>query len=257
MTYIRKGLTASPFHINNQEHPDISGCLLRTPRTTPVYIINIYNAEQASKRHNEAARVVQHWRPPQNLILCGDLNLHNSKWDELVSRNQKDSEEFSDWLDTYSLSIDNDRHTPTRAQSVIELANVSPHLRRHRATRAAVDYDHNKDCGSDHLPIRTTISSAKPPPGKGKIGAYKLDSMDEGKFADWCINAKQGLICRWNVPVNDRPAEVARLASALQNIVSDALEQSTPRSSGKGSEQPWWPGECDEAAKDARETCRR
>lgn len=62
-------------------------------------------------------------------------------------------------------------------------------------------------------------------------------------------------VFRNNVPIEDREAELTRLALGIQQGMHTALQNTTPRTSGKGCGQRWWTPELGRLAKAHRQAC--
>jgi len=108
-----------------------------------------------------------------------------------------------------------------------------------------IAYIVNTQFGLD--PILTSILGTRVNKGRGGKGRYNLEKMDPEKFNAICVREAAGLIWNPAAEPGERCRTVNRLAEDIRDVLLQALEGSTTRSSGRGTGQRWWNKECGEA----------
>lgn len=257
MTYVRAGLQYHRQALDGGgEHPDIGKNKIVTHDGTNLTLINVYNASGASTRPNEGTECLFREHIPRHSIVCGDFNLHHSMWDVRARHDDARAGSLLEWAADEDLLLITDPHVPTRAAAVIDLVFTTVGLSERYTVGAAVDVD--LSCGSDHLPTLITLKDNRyraSPARQAPQGPFKLEKMDEERFHELCKEKASQI--RWDTACRkeDREAEITLLASKIQEVITYALTQSTPRSSGRGTGQPWWTEECQIARKAENNAC--
>ena len=102
-------------------------------------------------------------------------------------------------------------------------------------------------CGSDHEPILISIVNTRAHQGAGGKGRYNMEKLDLETFNAICARGAARLIWNLDVEPEERSQTVNSLAEGIQDVLLQALQGSTTRSSGRGTGQRWWSKECREA----------
>lgn len=255
MTYTKKGLHAEVRLIGGREQPDLTQLIVRLPTGAFLRIFNIYNAGIDSVRPNESVNtLITQGVEGRKTIICGDFNLHHHAWDMNATRDDALANTFIDWTQDNDLQLLTDRETPTRDRAVLDLTLASRNVAS-RDQRITAEVATNLSCGSDHLPVLTTITKCYSSGEMAATGAFQIDKMDDAEFASQCANALKDIVFREHVPREDREAELTRLALGMQLAIYTALRDTTPRTSGKGRGQRWWTPELGQLAKAHRQAC--
>jgi ribonuclease HI/exonuclease III len=249
MTYVRKGLNASQKALEDKEHPDVCSVVLQTSHG-PLDVVNIYNAGPGSERTNEAVERLMEYQGRGNGVICGDFNLHHSHWDPNARGDDAMAERLIDWVVDHPVVLLTDPTVPTREEAVIDLTLATSQLRSKTGVEARVDDRYN--CGSDHEPILVQIENGRARQAGGGKGSFNMEKLDQTRFNASCTRGAAGLAWNPNAEIEERHQAVNRLAEDIQNVLILALQESTTRSTGKGTGQRWWDAECARAVAEHR-----
>jgi len=177
-----------------------------------------------------------------NALICGDFNLHHRYWDPNATRDEETAERLIDWLTDQAVILLTDPMVPTRGEAVLDLTMATSQLTGKAAVESSVE--ENLACGSGHEPILISIVNTRAQQGSGGKGRYNMEKLDLETF-----NARGAARIMWNPDAEpeERCQTVNSLAEGIQDVLLQALQGSTTRSSGRGTGQRWWSKECREA----------
>jgi len=157
-------------------------------------------------------------------------------------RDEDTAEKLIDWMTDQAVILLTD---PMVGEAVLDLTMTTNQLNSKSDVEASVE--ESLACGSDHDPILTSILGTRANKGRGGKGRYNLEKMDPEKFNAICVREAAGLIWNPAAEPGERCRTVNRLAEDIRDVLLQALEGSTTRSSGRGTGQRWWNKECGEA----------
>ena len=183
---------------------------------------------------------------PNNTIIVGDLNSHHSLWGSNIDTNA--GKHIAEMLETSNFCVINSgqiTRIDDRSESAIDLTIVSDRLSGQAEWEVI-----QEPCGSDHLPILTTLNFSP------EIEEIKLPKKFIFEKADW--SEYKTLLNEHKIEEFDSTS-VNSFLNDITNKILNAAGSSIPRTSGKTKRRtanPSWSGRCTEARKTARRAFR-
>lgn len=247
ISYVRKGAGLQIAQLRPAITRDVILLEIKARNSPPLVVINAYNAPPGSQGAGDTIRTLQGL--PQNLFrsafLTGDFNLLHPRWDPTTSRISPLGQPFTDWLDSYSLSFTSVIGASTHTKgNVLDLAFISSSL---AATTHPASYI---DVTSDHTPLLTEIVwDSRFNEGPRKL---RINTLDQKLFADLLSEN-----CAALPQLTDSPttSDLDDVAQSLTQAISQALNGSAKRTTGRNTGHPWWNTDCKKAARE-NQTCR-
>lgn len=250
LLYVKKSIKADQLFLA-QPDPDLTVVKLSSDHQH-LTVISIYNPPERAERRGEALGQIGSLPEHQNAIVCGDFNMHHAAWDENATDGGAEAEAFNNWLSDTGYILLNPPYSPTHERgAVLDLSLASPSLFRKNLCQATVRYD--LSVGSDHEVIVTSVTGAPAHPAPEPT-MFNTKKLDTDIFQRECRRQQKKLEAGLVVT---RPHDVEHLARTIVTAVTLALEKSCPKKSRTGaSGYQWWNTECQEAAKQHRESKR-
>ncbi len=94
-----------------------------------IEIINVYNAPPGSTNPGQAVQSLLSFTVPQRpVLIAGDFNLHYLDWQPNATNSSPTATLFANWAAQQNLTLTLEPGTPTRGESTLDLAWVSPEL---------------------------------------------------------------------------------------------------------------------------------
>ncbi|KAL2887338.1 Endonuclease/Exonuclease/phosphatase family protein [Ceratocystis lukuohia] len=237
LTYTKKTLAATIVPINRGGHQDVMVVELAGQG---LHFANVYNANLGDPESGITLKKAQQKVKDRKMILVGDLSLHSQLWDS-KKEDSSDCDQIHDWVEQEGVTLLNEPDDNTcfsNKSSVIDLAFASDSLLDQSNCTTRVSK--NLNCGSDHLPLATTI------------GNVKVDDivrrMDAEAFKKAC--PREAIMLEGREPT--REAEIESFAVDLTKMMTKALDRAAPRALGNGTGKGWWTQQCTKAVKEMR-----
>ncbi|KAI1003543.1 hypothetical protein K3495_g4665 [Podosphaera aphanis] len=199
-------------------------------------LVNIYNAPAGSTNEGEAVRALinlANLGHQNRIILVGDFNLRHKT--------------LLEWIDQKSLALISEPDTPTHdCGNVLVLVFASNTLLSQGAKSAIAP---RLDITLDHLPITTTIpwdDRFQEP-----LARIKLDTLNEPLFS--LLETKISSVSPLE---NPQPDSLDKFAKEICTTIHGVYLRSARRALGKGTGQPWWNEDFQQAVRAYRQSRR-
>ena len=194
----------------------------------PYYIFNVYNQPSMKYDIKDLKKISE--KHKQNLIILGDLNVHNPLWDEKCRSADKGGKDLERIADETNLCILNDPAHPTFYSkghgkfTAIDLTICTENMLHKVEWFAGED-----EFTSDHFPIITSILSRQMP---------TQDLRFNSKKARW----EEFQLLTSDIPEFDPEIDHNELCKIITEKIIHAATKSIPRTNPKQRKKtvPWW-----------------
>ncbi|KUM55431.1 hypothetical protein ACN42_g11847 [Penicillium freii] len=223
---------------------------------TDLFVHNIYNNDDGETVKTLDEEITR--RPYAEHILVGDMNLHHLMWGGEGTRTDTAAEQLLDILAKHDIGMTTERGTATwrrnEQASVIDLTFVSNSLIE-RVIECRIGTDH----GSDHYPVVTTVDIVTPPYEPPKRRNWKAtDDKRLTEFVEQHVNQLTSPNASPNANSDLTTADdVETECQAFMEIITGAVDISTPWAIPSQWANPSFTPECQEAVKEVRRLRRR
>ncbi|KAJ5159354.1 zinc knuckle domain protein [Penicillium coprophilum] len=212
---------------------------------TDLFVHNIYNNDDGETMETLDKEITQ--RTYAEHIVVGDMNLHHPAWGS--SKADTAAEGLLDIAGKHNLDLTTERGVPTwrrnEQASTIDLTFVSGALTG-RVIECRVGIDH----GSDHYPVVTTIDITTPPHEPPRRRNWK--ATDDKKLIEF-VTQHTNAITRHPTTAD----EVETECQTFIEIITKAVDISTPWAVPSRWANPCFTPECQEAVKEVRRLRRQ
>ena len=205
-----------------------------------LHIINIYSppARWTEGQGTEKQNIeINRLNTPSNCIIVGDLNAHAATWNQHQCPSQLGIM-IEDWtVDTGLMVLNDGSHTrvnpATGGLSTPDITLATPDV------GMDAEWTTPANIGSDHLPIKTTLTATPPPTGRGR-----------GKFcfrrADW-IGFRDSL--EKKMSEIDLDTLLEKLNRDITMAITTSARNHIPFGNGRSARGPFWNERCEEAVR--------
>ncbi|KAJ5159355.1 reverse transcriptase [Penicillium coprophilum] len=212
---------------------------------TDFFVHNIYNNDDGETVETLDKEITQ--RRHAEHIVVGDMNLHHPAWGS--SKADIVAERLLDIAGRHSLDLTTERGVPTwrrnKQASTIDLTFVSGAL-----TERVIECRVGEDHGSDHYPVVTTIDIITPPYEPPRRRNWK--ATDDKKLIEFATQHTNA-ITRHPTTAD----EVETECQTFIEIITKAVDTSTPWAVPSRWANPCFTPECQEAVKEVRRLRRQ
>lgn len=255
LTLVREDL---PYSVNPPPYcpaqPDPNTyCTSVTVHVSKTLDLTVYNVYSPPARWTAGQGTQEQGLQPAGIrlvhpaLVCGDFNAHSLCWDPHQPETAL-GEAIEDWAVDNELAILNDgghtRQNPsTGGVSTPDVTLISRTLLDSRDTTWAPQ----QGLGSDHLPIKITLSSSVQRPQREGRGRFSHGKADWPKFRD----KLDELLADWTT----QPTSLNEAANRLADTILKAARAAIPYGNGRGRRPAFWNEAC-QSAVDRREEAR-
>lgn len=239
-------------HVNG----DIGILHLTTANQESISIYNVYNEPAAESRTQTLEVLEQELKkegPQQHILLLGDFNLHHPQWSGLLTRRpSRTANRLTETLLNARLWQLTPRgmktHRSYNSNTTIDLA-FATHTLREQLIHCKIA--HGLDCDSDHLPISLHLNWAW---RRAKIRkTRRWASTDVDKLR----SVVQEEVHRLQSADLDTPDALDSQVTQLVQILTTAIDKSTPWNNPSPRAVPGFNKECKEACSETQRLRRR
>ena len=245
--YVRKFFTVN--FLKPIDNVASSACEIKMSQTESLKIYNVYYPNGCSDQDTRWISDLQ----GENILLVGDFNAHHAMWGGTGTTTSRGGQWLHDHVTQSNLCLINDgsfTHIPDRTDqrpSIIDLSFISSELLFDSDWEAIGD-----PLGSDHLPLKITISSLSTSIDKSEM-KYNYTKADWPAFVGKLETANYN-----DIDVN---ASIDDQYNCFRNIVIAAADAAIPkkqtRKETKYPPNPWWTLDCLEAVRIKRRAYKR
>ena len=247
VTFVIQGLGYTELSLDNINTGRLEkqGITVLTDKS-PIHIINIYNPPQYS--YTDTLQRI-HSKLPHESVYVGDFNAHH----ELLGSRQSNvtGRDLVEFIEDNNLCFLSDG-TGTRIDPVTgNFTSLDNTITTHRLAGLADWLVVEDPCGSDHLPVLTTISSTP------HMDTTRLPRSYIYSKADWPLFQS---ICQSATLEDIAHTDINQYLDNINTFLHSAASKAIPCSSGKTVTRPinpaWTPA-CTQAKKDSRHAFRQ